>query len=48
MYATSDILYRFNGGWLYNRAVDERTRREIDSELIELSSNGQVSLFSSI
>lgn len=42
MYQTNDILYQFNGGWLYNRAEEERTRREIDRELSDLTSSGKV------
>ncbi|KAI0563596.1 hypothetical protein FGB62_37g210 [Gracilaria domingensis] len=33
VHETRDVLYQFNGGWLYNMAVNEERRLKIDREL---------------
>lgn len=42
VYDTQDVLYAFNGGWLYNNASDEEMRREVDREILFLRTQGDV------
>lgn len=36
IFETKDILYHFNGGWLYNEKVDPSRRLQTDREIIGL------------
>lgn len=44
IFETNDILYHFNGGWLYNNRCDPQFRKQVDREIIALRMNGVVSL----
>eukprot|EP00178_Gracilaria_changii_P021142 TRINITY_DN62989_c0_g1_i1.p1 TRINITY_DN62989_c0_g1~~TRINITY_DN62989_c0_g1_i1.p1 ORF type:complete len:556 (+),score=71.52 TRINITY_DN62989_c0_g1_i1:423-2090(+) len=41
IFETKDVLYQFNGGWLYNFAVGEERRLQVDRELVGLRIKGR-------
>lgn len=45
IFETQDVLYQFNGGWLYNSRVNDTDRKLIDRELISLRIDGTVRRF---
>lgn len=42
IFETKDVLYEFNGGWLYNAAVNDTLRRQIDRDILSLRISGKV------
>lgn len=42
IYETKDVLYRFSGGWLFNRQVNETWIKNLNSELTMLRITGAV------
>ncbi|CAN8073779.1 unnamed protein product [Agarophyton chilense] len=41
VFETQDVLYQFNGGWLYNSKVSEERRMLVDRELVGLRVKGR-------